>query len=189
MVCRALAHAKKKALRQGRIIVWVDEAGFYLLAGVVRTYAPRGQTPVLHAPLTREHLSVVSGITRQGQLLTRMQDHAFDSADVVCFLRHLQVHLGERLLIIWDGAPIHLQGAVPAFLGTEAGRQVRVEQLPGYAPDLNPSEGVWDHLKNVELRNVACHNARELRHQLRRAVDRLRQKPHLICSFIKHYGY
>ena len=156
---------------------------------MVRTYAPCGQTPVLRVPVTREHLSVISGITLHGQLLMQMQDHAFASAGVVCFLRHLQVHLGERLLIIWDGAPIHLEGAVTAFLQTEVGRQLRVAPLPGYAPDLNPSEGVWDHLKQVELRNVACHNARELRHQLRRAVDRLRQKPHLICSFIKHYGY
>lgn len=169
--------------------MWVDEAGFYLLAGVVRSYAPCGQTPVLRVPLTRDHLSVISGITLHGQLLTQMQEHAFDSAGVVCFLRHLRVHLGERLLIIWDGAPIHSEGAVKAFLTTEAGGQIRVEQLPGYAPDLNPSEGVWDYLKNVELRNVACHSLLELRQQLRRGMARLRQKPHLICSFIKHYGY
>ena len=124
--------------------MWVDEAGFYLLAGVVRSYAPRGQTPVLHVPLTRKHLSVISGVTLQGRLLTQMQEQAFDSAGVVCFLRHLQVQLGARLLIIWDGAPIHFEGAVKTFLTTEAGRQLCMEQLPGYAPDLNPSEGVGD---------------------------------------------
>jgi hypothetical protein len=59
-------------------VVWVDEAGFYLLAGVVRTYAPRGQTPVLHVPLTRDHLSVMSGITAAGRLLVRMQVRAFN---------------------------------------------------------------------------------------------------------------
>jgi transposase len=169
--------------------VWVDEAGFYLLAGVVRSYAPRGHTPILRVPLTKDHLSVIGGITRHGHLLTQMQDHAFDSAGVVCFLRHLRGHLGDRLLIIWDGAPIHREGAVKTFLTSEAGRQMQVEQLPGYAPDLNPSEGVWDHLKNVELRNVTCHTPQDLRQQVRRAVARLRQKPHLICSFIKHYGY
>lgn len=44
-------------------MIFVDEAGFYVLPAVVRTYAPRGQTPVLKAPLLYEHLSAISGIT------------------------------------------------------------------------------------------------------------------------------
>lgn len=64
-----------------------------------------------------------------------------------------------------------------------------MELLPSYAPDLNPVEGVWDYLKNVELANVTCHDQPELRHQLGRAIARLRQKPHLIRGFIKHSGY
>ena len=75
------------------------------------------------------------------------------------------------------------------FLATGAARQICLEQLPGYAPDLNPDEGVWDHLKNVELRNVSCHDQDELRHELRLAIARLRHRPDLICGFIKQYGY
>src|SRR5690348_13687926 len=93
----------KKCLRERRIIVFVDEAAFYLLAGVVRTYALRGQTPVLRVPLTRDHLSVISGITLQGQLLTGMQESAFKGPDLVQFLRHLLRRLGGKLLVIWDG--------------------------------------------------------------------------------------
>ena len=66
---------------------------------------------------------------------------------------------------------------------------MQVEPLPGYAPDLNPAEGVWDHLKNVELRNVTCHSLPELRGEVRRAIARLRHKPQLVRSFIQHYGY
>src|SRR2546427_7465887 len=46
----------KKAEQEQATIVWVDEAGFYLLPMAVRTWAPRGQTPVLRVPLTRDHL-------------------------------------------------------------------------------------------------------------------------------------
>ena len=53
---------------------------------MVRTYAPRGQPPVLHVPLTRKHLSVISGITLAGQLLTGIQECAFQGADLVRFL-------------------------------------------------------------------------------------------------------
>jgi transposase len=175
-------------LRESRIIVWVDEAGFYLLAGVVRSYAPRGQTPVLRVPVTRDHLSLISGITAAGRLLVAVQARAFKGGDVVRFLQHLLNHLSSKLLIIWDGAPIHHDHQVNLFVESTAG-QLCVEQLPGYAPDLNPDEGVWDHLKYVELRNVTCHNQAELRHELRLAIARLRHKPELIRQFIAHYGY
>lgn len=170
-------------------MVWVDEAGFYLLAGVVRTYAPRGQTPVLHVPLTRDHLSVISGITPAGRLLVRMQERAFKGPDIVRFLQHLRVQLGGRLLVIWDGLPAHKDEAVKRLLAGPAKGQIHVEQLPGYAPDLNPDEGVWDQLKYGELGNVACHNQDELRREVRRAVARLQRKPDLIRRFIDHCGY
>jgi transposase len=169
--------------------VWIDEAAFYLLAGVVRTYAPRGQTPVIRVPLTRDHLSVISAITEQGQLLVQMQASAFKGAGVVRFLKHLMCHIGGKLLIIWDGAPIHRAKEVKVFLAAGAASQLRLEELPGYAPDLNPAEGVWNYLKFVELRNVSCHDQGELKHEVRLAIARLRHKPSLIRGFLKQYGY
>lgn len=67
--------------------------------------------------------------------------------------------------------------------------RLSLEVLPGYAPDLNPDEGVGKQLKLVELRNVSCHDQEELKHELRLAIARLRQKPELIRSFLKQYGY
>src|SRR5512138_982919 len=52
---------KAQARRERRTLVFVDESGFYLLPGVVKTYAPRGLTPVLREKQTRDHLSVMGG--------------------------------------------------------------------------------------------------------------------------------
>lgn len=69
---------------------------------------------------------------------------------------------GERLLVVWDGSPIHRQAAVQEFLASTRGN-VWVEALLGYAPDLNPwDEGGWHHLKDVELRNKVCLDLEEL---------------------------
>jgi transposase len=155
---------------------------------VVRTYAPRGQTPVLRAPLTRDHLSLISGITAAGRLVVRMPDHAFNGAAIVGFLRQLLRGWDRRLIVIWDGAPIHHDQQVKEFLGATAGA-VHLERLPGYAPDLNPDEAVWQQFKHVELANVVCHDQDELRYQLRRAIARLRRRPAIIRDFIEHYGY
>src|ERR671918_22270 len=82
----ALACPEKKARDEGRTIVFVDETGCYLLPLVVRTYAPRGQTPLLRAPLSRDHLSVISGITAHGWLHTKVQDRPFRGRVEECHL-------------------------------------------------------------------------------------------------------
>jgi transposase len=169
--------------------VWVDESGFYLLPGAVRTYAPRGQTPILRVPLTRDHLSVISAITPDGRLFLAMQDHAYKGPDVVRFLRHLLRHIAGKLLVIWDGAPIHRAQFVKDFRAQGAAARLHLERLPGYAPDLNPDEGIWHYLKHVELRNLCGHDLGELRRALRAATKRLRHKRRVIAGCFAHAAY
>jgi hypothetical protein len=95
-----LARAQKKASDEGRPIVGVDEAGLYLLPLAVRTWALRGQTPVLPVKLTHEHLSAISGSTLDGRLFLQMREAAYDSAGVVGFLRVLVRKIRGRLLLI-----------------------------------------------------------------------------------------
>ena len=184
-----VAEAKKGALKEGRTIVFADQSGFYLLPMLVRTYAPVGQTPVLHEHLTRDHLSAMSGITLEGKLYMIEQERAFKGEDVVRFLKHLMRQIGGKLLVIWDGAPIHRSQAVKDFLVSGATRRVRLEQLPGYAPDLNPDEGIWKHLKCVELKNLCCQSLSELRVELRKAKERLRHKRDVILGCIRQPGF
>ena len=169
--------------------MFVDQSGFYLLPTVVRTYAPVGQTPILHEQLTRDHLSVISGITLEGKLYMMEQERAFKGEDVVRFLRHLMRRIPGKLLIIWDGSPIHRGRAVKDFLAGGASRRLMLEQLPGYAPDLNPDEGVWKHLKCVELKNLCCESLSELKIELRKAKERLRHKKHVILGCIRQPGF
>jgi transposase len=166
----------------------VDESAFYLLPGVVRTWAPRGETPILTLPLTRDHLAAISGITRGGRLFLRVQDAAVRGPDCVAFLRQLARQVRGPLLVIWDGAPIHRAQPVRDFLRTRTGRRIRLETLPGYAPELNPDEGIWQYLKRVELRNVLCADLDHLHDELTRATKRLRRKPHAIHGCLRQVG-
>jgi transposase len=179
---------KRKAHLERRILVFVDESGFYLLPATVRTYAPRGHTPILHAFLTHDHLSVMSGITPHGWLFTMTRDDSMNGLDSVHFLKHLLWQTNSKLLVIWDGAPIHRNQCVKDYLANGATKQIHLERLPAYAPDLNPDEGVWNHLKYVELRNVSCSNLNHLRRELNLAILRLRSKPYLIQSFFALAG-
>jgi transposase len=184
-----MAFPQKGALKEGRTIVFCDQSGFYLLPTVVRTYALMGETPILREHLSRDHLSAMSGITLEGKLYMLEQDRSFKGEDVVRFLKHLMHQIPGKLLIIWDGSPIHRSRAVKDFLQSGASSRVQLEQLPGYAPDLNPDEGVWKHLKCVELKNLCCQSLAQLRVELRKAKERLRHKKHVILGCIRQPGF
>ncbi len=178
----------REAKRERRTLVFVDEAGFYLLPSVVRTYAPLARTPVLRAKLSRDHLSVMGGMTPAGRVYTLTRQQSLDGSHSVEFLVHLMRVASGRLLVIWDGSPIHRRTLVLDFVGGTHGR-VRLEALPGYAPDLNPwDEGGWNHLKNVEMRNLVCKDLEQLHEDFHLAVHRLRQKTRLIYSFFDQAG-
>jgi transposase len=151
----------------------------------VRTYAPVGQTPILREWCTRDHLSAISAISPAGKLYFHSQDHALNSDDVVAFLEHLLREVPGRMLLIWDGAPIHRSHTIQEFLTKGASHRIHLERLPAYAPELNPDEGLWQQLKGVELRNLCCFDLPRLRHELRDAVKRVRRKPRLIHGFFR----
>ena len=179
--------AQKKALAEQATLVFVDESGFYLLPAVGRTYAPMGATPMLHETLTRDHRSLIGALTLTGRVLLQGQDRALRSTDVVRFLKHLLRHITGKLLIVWDGASIHY-GAVKDFLRSGAASRITLLRLPSYAPELNPVEGLWHYLKHVELLNICCHTLVELRHEVRKAVARLRQRPDVLAGCIRQPG-
>lgn len=179
---------RRRVRRERRVLVFEGESGFYLLPGLVRTYAPRAQTPVIREKQTRDHLSVMGGMTPEGKVYTLARQESLNGLHAVEFLLHLLRVAGKRLLVIWDGSPIHRRQAVGEFVARTKGK-VCVEALPGYAPDLNPwDEGGWNHLKHVEMRNLVCRDLEELHEQFHLAVGRLRQKPHLVQSFYAQAG-
>jgi transposase len=188
-VARALARPQKKADEEDRTIVWVDQSGFYLLPMAVRTWAPRRHTPILRVKLTHDHLSVIGGLTLDGRLVLQSQTQSYHSTDVVRFLRVVLRKIAGKLLVIWDGAQIHRGQPIKDFLARGAAKRLHLEQLPGYAPELNPVEGVWNYLKRVELGNVCCPDMSTLSLALRRAKERLRHKRRALLGCIAECGY
>ena len=174
---------RRRAKQERRTLVFIDESGFYLLPGVVKTYGPRGVTPVLKEWQTRDHLSVMGAVTPTGKVYSLIRQESLNGLHSVAFLSHLLSVAGDRLLVVWDGSPIHRRAEVKEFLAGKAAGYIHLERLPPYAPDLNPVEWMWRHLKEVEMRNLVCLDLQELHLETDLALGRLRQKPYLIPSF------
>src|SRR5262245_35608542 len=131
---------------------------------------------------------MMSGITPRGELYTLTKDHPLTGWESILFLCHLYRRLGTDLLAIWDGSPIHRSTDVKSFLMQGCAQFVLLEQLPPCAPDLNPDEQVWQHLKHVELRNLCCDDLVHLSLEVKLAGNRPRRKPALIQSFFEGAG-
>jgi transposase len=185
---RAWPELQRQAGRECRALVFVDEAGFYLLPAVVRTYAPRGRTPTIYEWQTRDHLSVMGAVTPVGQVYTLARQESLNGLHAIEFLEHLPRQAGERLLVIWDRSPIHRRAAVQEFVAGVGGARLRVEFLPPYAPDLNPVEWLWRRLKRVELRNLVCLDLEELHTEFHLGVGRVRRKTKLVQAFFTSAG-
>jgi transposase len=155
----------------------------------VRTWAPRGQTPLLWLPLSRDHLSIIGALTIEGRLLTWTHKKSIKGNRVVDFLQHLLRQVPGKLLGVWDGAMIHRCRVVKQFLSQGAAKRLQLLPLPGYAPELNPVEGVWRWLKRVALANVCCNDVDELRYELRLALSKLRYRSQVLHGCLDGVGY
>jgi transposase len=109
---------------------------------------------------------------------------------VVRFLKHALGQSPGKLLVVWDGSPIHRSKVVKEFLKSgAASSRLQLEQLPfSTPPELNPDEGIWKHLNYVELKNICCRSLSELRRELRKAKERLRHKKHVILGCLRQPG-
>ena len=122
---RVWPELREQARKEHRTLVFEDESGFYLLPGLVRTYAPQAHTPVLRENQSRDHLSVMGAMTPQGKIYTLVRQKPLNGLHCIEFLEHLIRVAGKRLLVIWDGSPIHRRIAVLNFV-TETPRQYPV---------------------------------------------------------------
>jgi len=153
-----LAAVEKRARRQNALICFEDESGVSLLPSVRATWAPRGQTPVLRHRFLWKPLSIAGGLVYEpdgsaAHLVFQLRPGAYNDEALIAFLTDLHHHERQRpVIVIWDGLPSHPSRRMLDWVASQD--WLTVEPLPGYAPDLNPTEQVWSSVKSTELANL-----------------------------------
>jgi len=186
-----MATGKKNAARLKASLVFLDEAGFLMAPLVRRTWAPRGQTPLLHQR-TRSHrkVSVIGALTvspRRDRVRCYFRLHPDTNINgdlLVCFLRQLVKQLDAPILLIWDRLKAHRGRAMTGYL--HAAPTVRAVLLPAYAPELNPIEYLWGYAKTNPLANCAPLDLATLTANTRKAARFLQCNQPLLRSFLQH---
>ena len=150
---------------------------------VVRTWAPKGQTPILHHAGHWKRLSVAGGITFT-EIYFRLYPGSVNDGKLINFLGALRRQIGKKLLIVWDNLPAHRSKRMKRWLA-KRGEDFLVEHLPAYAPELNPVEYLWGWWKGKALPNFAAQTEWELHHFARRGLRQAQRKQTLIAAFWK----
>jgi transposase len=180
MAARGIAGFKKKARQQRRTIVFIDESGLNTRPTRARTWAPRGQTPILQETFNWKSLSIIGGLALW-RFYFQIHPGSVKSLQVIEFLRHLQRHIPRKILVVWDGAPIHRSVLVRDDILSTCGR-IQVERFLAYAPELNPMEYMWGHLKTHEIANLIATKAWELSFEATAALRRRRRRKCIITA-------
>lgn len=158
---------------------------------VRRTWALKGQTPVIKSWSRHDRLSVISTLTvspvrQRIGLYFSIQDENFRWPHIVSFVRSLRRHVGPRLLIIWDRLNAHRSAQV--HLREAFDDDIVFVLLPGYSPELNPVERVWSHTKYCELANNIPADIHALWRDVYKDLRTKRKRPGLLRSFFQHAG-
>ena len=184
---RAEAHNRNACL------VFIDESGFMLAPTLRRTYAPSGLAPVekvadAHARISAIAAIILSPEYRRINLAFELSpDNAnFDGQSITAFLRVIQEMAKHPITIIWDSVGIHLSRPVAAYLSRNG--SILSEPFPAYAPELNPVDSVWSHVKYGRLPNYTPFDLPELRGTVTAELKRLKGQPHLLHAFIRRTG-
>lgn len=158
---------------------------------VRRTWAPQGQTPIQYSWDRHDRLSVITAITlapfyRRLSLYFQIHDHNITFVEVIAFLYLVHRHLRRKFILVMDRLSAHRKAV---RLLREAGVDwFEVEWLPGYAPDLNPVEMVWNHTKYADLANFIPDDVEHLSQAVDDSIHNIRKDGQLIHSFFKYAG-
>lgn len=174
---------RAEADRVGAAIYFADESGMRSDYHTGTTWAPKGQTPVVGSTGRRFSLNMLSAISPRGELRFMLHEGSVDAEVFLTFLKRLMVGAKNPVFLIVDGHSIHKAAKIKQFV-KEQGGMLKLFYLPPYAPQLNPDEVVWAHVKR-EASKKLVQTKEEMKRLILSSLHRIQKLPTLIMSFFR----
>ena len=173
------------AKAEGAEIHWGDETGLRSDDVRGRSYAPKGETPVVRVNSKRHGLSVISTVTNKGQMRWKAFDGALNSDILIDFLRRLIKDARRKIYLILDNLRVHHSKPVKAWLA-EHKQEIEVFYLPSYSPELNPNEMANADLKHAVTKLAPARTKLQLVKATTSHLRSVQRKPTRIKSYFEH---
>jgi transposase len=173
---------RRRAKGLGAKIFFLDEAGFQSDPPLGRTYGLKGKTPVVRTSGQRQSLNVISAVNARGQFWAATYTGKLDAEAFVAFLGNFMQGRAGKIFLVVDGHPAHKAKVVAAYVKSLKGR-LELHFLPPYAPDLNPDEFVWSHMKNSGVSKKPLKLNESLQKRIEQDLNALKGNRKLVRSF------
>jgi transposase len=173
---RALARKLKADIFFG------DESGVRSDFHSGRTWAIRGKTPIVSTTGDRFGFNMISAVSPRGAMRFMLIDGKFNNGVFISFLKRLIHNWPHPVFLIIDGHPVHRSAAVSKFVASTEGR-LQLFPLPPYAPDVNPDEQVWNHVKNHGIGKQSIAGRDHLKQMIISRLRKIQKLPSLVRSF------
>jgi transposase len=177
------AIARQAKAAGGEVFFW-DESGFRADAVHGRTWGVRGQTPVVERPGQRQSISAASAVNAKGGFWYCTYEGGLTAELFVSLLRKMMRHRPKPVHLVVDGLPAHKTKLVKGYVQSTQGR-LTLHILPGYAPELNPDEAVWSHMKRTGVARSPLRKGERLRDKIDAQLAAIKAAPKLIRSFFR----
>jgi transposase len=175
----------RKAREQKADIFFWDESGFRADSVHGRTWAPRGETPVVERPGERQSMSAASAVNSKGAFWFATYEGGLTGELFVELLKKLMFNRKRAVHLIVDGLPAHKKAIVKEYVASTRGK-LTLHFLPGYAPDLNPDELVWSHVKRTGVARRPLQKGEKLGSKIHEQLSQIGRDPYLVRSFFSH---
>ena len=172
---------KQRAKTLGAQIFFLDEAGFQSDPPLGRTYGLKGKTPVLKTSGRRQSINVISAVNARGAFWAATYDGKLNAESFVLFLQNFMKGR-QKVFLVVDGHPSHTAKAAARYVERLGGR-LELHRLPTYAPDLNPDEFVWSHMKTNGVSKKPLKQHESLRDRVEEDLVKIKADPRLVRSF------
>lgn len=177
------AIARRAKREKAEIFFW-DESGFRADTVHGKTWGVRGQTPVVHRPGQRQSMSAASAVNSKGGFWFCTFSGALNGELFVDLLRQMMRYRKKPVHLIVDGLPAHKRLVVREYVESTGGK-LTLHFLPGYAPDLNPDELVWSHVKRTGTARRPLQAGEKLQERIDSELAAIQSNPKLVRSFFK----
>jgi transposase len=167
----------------GEVYFW-DESGFRADAVHGKTWGVKGQTPVVERPGQRQSISAASAVNARGAFWYCTYQGGLNAELFVALLKKMMRRRSKPIHLVVDGLPAHKTALVKAYTASTNG-MLTLHFLPGYAPELNPDELVWSHMKRTGVARSPLRSGEKLQEKIESQLAAIKQMPRLVRSFFK----
>ena len=173
---------RRRAAKEGAVVLWLDEVGMRSQHQAGTTYAPKGKTPVLPRTGKRFSVNMISAISNRGQLIFMVVDGRFNAVVFIRFLQKLLRSVRRKVFLIADSHPVHKEKKVKQWL-QEHNERIELFPLPTYAPEINPDEYFNQDLKTNGVGKARPKNKQELKTLAERFANGKKKNPEKVKKY------